>query len=192
PALSASRVGPIRDIEKNTFWGVAPFEGKLRTDMEAGLAKDPPPPELKALVDALLKAKNAIFWGKLDSDRLSIGLGLNCADPNSAGQVVTEMQAGWEKAKAEVAMVQLFLAPFPKSKQFLLEFMTSLQFSAQGNTAQGTASITRQTLNDTVQELVTLGAGMAGGGRGPGGAMPGGGMPGGGMGGMPGGGMGGM
>src|SRR5262245_54873045 len=89
-------------------------------------------------------------------------------------------------------MVQLFLAPFPKAKQFLLEFMTSLQFSAQGNTAQGTASITRQTLNDTVQELVAVGAGMAGGGRGPGGAMPGGGMPGGGMGGMPGGGMGGM
>src|SRR5262249_26464684 len=111
PAVSADTVAAIRAIEKNTFWGVVPFEGKLRTDMEAGLAKDPPPTELKALVDGLLKAKNAIFWGKLDSNRLSIGLGLNCADPNSAGQVVTEMQAGWEKAKGEVAMVQLFLAP---------------------------------------------------------------------------------
>src|SRR5262245_32534207 len=139
PAVSADALAAIRAIEKNTIWGVIPFEGKLRTDLEAGIAKDPPPAELKPLVDAALKAKSASFWAKLDTNRLNMGIGLNCADAGSASQLATQIEAGWNQFKGQLGQLDALLGLVPKTKQFVNEAVTSVQISTQGNTAQAAA-----------------------------------------------------
>ena len=67
-----------------------------------------------------------------------------------------------------------------KTKQVLTELTNTLQFAAQGNSAQVTVSIQKQSISDVLQELSNLGLGGGAGGQ-PGGGMPGGMGPGGGM-----------
>src|SRR5262249_11497178 len=116
-ALSADTLAAIHSIEKNPIWGVVVMDGKLRSTMEAEIAKDPPPAELKPLVDGALKANRMTFYGKLEGTRLSLNLSLICLDANAASQLVSQMQTAWNQAKQELAKLDMMLAIFPKAKQ---------------------------------------------------------------------------
>jgi hypothetical protein len=128
----------------------------------------------------------------LDANQFNLTLSLECTDTTAASQAVGLLDGAWKQARTMMVFMDLAQI-LPKTKQVLTELTNTLQFSAQGNSAQVSVSILKQSINDVLQELSNLGAlgggggGMPGGGMpggmGPGGDMPGGGIPGGGKGG---------
>lgn len=154
--ISSDAAAAIRSIQNNTFWGCIPLDGKLRKDWEADLAKDPPPAPFRPLVNAVLRSRAVTFWGNLEGNRLNLGLVLNCTDANAASQLTSEVQGTWNNAKGGMALVDRTLGETPKMKQLVNEIATSLQFSAQGSSAQITASVNRQSLTGLASEAMGI------------------------------------
>jgi hypothetical protein len=186
PTLSADAVSMIRTMDKHTAWAAVPFTGKVRDVMQEAIKQQPG--IIKPMADAMSQAKGFGFWANLDANTLMLGFSLFCADANTASQLANQAQGALQQQKADMGALDMFLGMLPKTKQAIKELTESFQYSAQDTRMVGSGQVSRQTVNDVIQEFRGLAGGMQGGGA-LGGGMPGGGMPGGmGPGGPPGGG----
>jgi hypothetical protein len=166
PSVSADAAALIREVNQATVWAVMPFEGKTRTAIDEGLSKDPPPPELKPLGDALAKGKGVAVWGSLDGDEVKIGVNLACADAASASSVVRLAEDGWKKVLKDPDIAKLELTGLlaaPKIVKAWGEVKKGIKFTSDGATARVSLGMRRATVTDAYKEGEALANGKAGG-----------------------------
>jgi DNA-directed RNA polymerase subunit RPC12/RpoP len=156
-SASASTTTLIRAVQNSTMWLVVPFEGELKKKMDTGLAQEPPPPEIRPLVDAAAKGTGAVLWGTLSGDKVKIGVGLGCADEVTASHTSRVAKDLWTKQRTELGQLEAMLLFVPSTKKAYEELMRGLQFSTRGNLAEVTTEANRKTLTDAFAELQKAG-----------------------------------
>lgn len=168
--VSADTAAIARGLESAQFWLAAPVTGPLQEALQQQLetAKAmPAPPEQKALLEALPKAKACGLSGRLEGENVQLSAAIACADDAAAKSLSEGLQASWEKnVKGFGATVQLklMLAALPAStRPAIQEMLDSAKFESKGPVAQASVQLGLQNL----KQLGELGA-MA-----PPAAMPG-------------------
>jgi hypothetical protein len=179
PKLPASVVSTAEGLEKNLFWLVLPFSDALKEQMKKNQAVGGNnPPELQAVNEGFLQAKMLTLSSNVANGKVSLQVGLVCADESSAKQVANGVQNYWEKNSKGLAgmQVQMGLTFLPKELQAIVkEMLENLQFSSQGAIAQVSTQFTAPSAEAWAKLMTNLSAPRVM----PGGAVPGGPPPGG-------------
>jgi hypothetical protein len=134
------------------FWFVLPLDPAWMAPLQ-GMGRQGGNPmagnEIKALGEAVAKARVAGGWGAVNGSMLRFNLGVHCTDSKSASQIAQTVESIWNKQGKGMAgmmmMAQLATQP-PAARTLVKELMDSLQFSSKGFIAQLSASISMDSL----------------------------------------------
>src|SRR5262249_30174349 len=109
-------------------------------------------PEEKAVWQpALSQAKGAGVWVTVEGGQVKINLGLLCGDAGSASQVTGSVQKSWDKQKANLSGLLVFVAA-ANVQNLANELINSMKFTTQGSlslaSTQASVDITKKALTE--------------------------------------------
>jgi hypothetical protein len=165
-SFSSTALGLVKDPEQKLAWLALPVTSKLKNaGQEPGNAAPGGQQVQTQLKETLFNSKAIGLWIELNGDQFKCNWAASCTDGVAADKLVKAIQPMFAELKSPQAVIAMAL--LPKSIQNLAkEFSDTLTFSTQGNLAQVSFRVKKQSLEALANDpqLQAMQAGMQPGG----------------------------